>query len=347
MFLLSLVVVFSGLMTRNVIIDMEPFINLIVGETADSCINVNAEAEEDFIRAMSSDQRVEKCYLYNSVEVRHIGGVGLMATICDDFEEVNNQSVVFEGRFPKYDNEIAIAAKYAKEKNLKIGNEMTITADGKEAAYIITGFTQVTNNLGKDCLLTRSGYERLGEIQNTSYYLNLTDTSVDAFNSDIEERFGDRVNITINVREVIDAASSVYVSLMAIIVIAILVLSALVIAFVLYLLVRTMLGNKKQDYGILKALGFTTRQLILQTALSFMPAVILSTIAGVAVSSVIINPLTALFLRSIGIVKCTFIVPVLFNIIGGVGLILFAFAATCFMSLRIRKIAPRALLTGE
>ena len=347
MFLLSLVVVFSGLMTRNVIIDMEPFINLIVGETADSCINVNAEAEEDFIRAMSSDQRVEKCYLYNSVEVRHIGGVGLMATICDDFEEVNNQNVVFEGRFPKYDNEIAIAAKYAKEKNLKIGNEMTITADGKEAAYIITGFTQVTNNLGKDCLLTRSGYERLGEIQNTSYYLNLTDTSVDAFNSDIEERFGDRVNITINVREVIDAASSVYVSLMAIIVIAILVLSALVIAFVLYLLVRTMLGNKKRDYGILKALGFTTRQLILQTALSFMPAVILSTIAGVAVSSVIINPLTALFLRSIGIVKCTFIVPVGFNIIGGVGLILFAFAATCFMSLRIRKIAPRALLTGE
>ena len=45
--------------------------------------------------------------------------------------------------------------------------------------------------------------------------------------------------------------SGVYVSLMTIIVIAILVLSAIIIIFVLYLLVRTMLNNKNQDYGVM------------------------------------------------------------------------------------------------
>ena len=222
----------------------------------------------------------------------------MVATLTDDFSKVNNQKVMIEGRFPKYDNEIAVAAKYAAEKKLKTGDEIKLTAGGKQGAYIISGFVQISNNLGKDCLFTREGYERLGELENTSYYLNLADdTDIEAFNSEVKERFGDNVNATIDINATVQSGSAVYVSLMKIIVMAVLVLSVLVITFVLYLLVRTMVSNKKRDYGILKALGFTTGQLICQTALSFMPAVILSTIGGVTVCSFIINPLTALFLR--------------------------------------------------
>ena len=84
-----------------------------------------------------------------------------MAILCDDFSRVNNQSVVYTGRFPKYDNEIAIGAKYAKEKGFAVGDEIEIMANGNTETYLISGFTQVTNNLGRDCLFTRSGYERL------------------------------------------------------------------------------------------------------------------------------------------------------------------------------------------
>ena len=129
----------------------------------------------------------------------------------------------------------------------------------------------------------------------------------------MKERFFGSVNVTINVGATVEGAASVYVSLMTVIVVAILVLSAVVVAFVLYLLVRTLLNNKKRDYGVLKAIGFTTGRLILQTALSFMPAMILSTVVGLALSCLIINPLTALFLSGIGIVKCTFTVPIGFT----------------------------------
>ncbi len=345
---LSLVVVFSGLMVENMITDIDPFLNLIVGEMADSCINVGAETEEDFLREMERDGRVEKVYLYNSLPVSHKGGLELMATVCDDFSKANNQDVVFKGRFPKFDNEIVVAAKYAKEKNLAIGDEMAITSGGKEATYIISGYTQISNHLGKDCLLTRAGYERMGECQNTSYYINLADgVSIEEFNSEMKERFGDGVNATINIEATIQGAASVYVSLMTVIVFAVLILSFMVVVFVLYLLVRTMLNNKKRDYGVMKALGFTTGQLIGQTAISFMPAVIISTFFGLILSSLIINPLTAAFLNGIGIVKCTFTVPVGFIIIAGAGLVLFAFGAACLLSLKIKKIAPQALLTGE
>ena len=145
----------------------------------------------------------------------------------------------------------------------------------------------------------------------------------------------------------IEGVGGVYVSLMTIIVIAILVLSALIILFVLYLLVRTMLNNKLRDYGILKSMGFTTRQLILQTALSFMPAVILSTFLGIIISCAVINPLMSLFLSTMGIVKCTFEIPVAFSTLAGIGLIIISFGIACLLSLKIKKIAPKNLLVGE
>lgn len=348
MFVLTLVVVFCGMMTENVIFDMEPFVNLVVGETADSCISVSAQIEQEFLQAAEEDERVEKAYLYNSLSVSHVGGVELWATVCDDFAKVNNQDIILEGRFPRFENEIAVGAKYARERGLKIGEEVAMTADGKEARYLITGFTQMSNNLDKDSLLTRAGYQRIGEMQNINYYLNLAEgTDVEDFNSDVKEWFGTDVNVTIDIRSTVEGASAVYVSLMTVIVLAILGLSAVVIVFVLYLLVRTMLNNKKQEYGILKALGFTTGQLIRQTALSFMPAVMLSTAAGLIVNYMLINPLTAVFLNGIGVVKCTFTVPVGFIMAAGAGLIVFAFAVVCLLSARVKKIAPRALLAGE
>lgn len=348
MFVLSLVVVFSGLMIENAIADMTPFLNLVVGQTADSRISIQGNAERDFIAKIQADSRVENAYLYTLLNISHTGGAELMAGICEDFGKVNNQHVVFEGRFPKYDNEIAIAAKYADENGLKIGDEIDMSVNGKQEKYLICGFTQISDYLGKDCLLTRAGYERLGTLTNPSYYINLTsETDIDAFNLEMEEIFGDSVNSTMNFLAAIEGVADVYVTLMRVIVIAILVLSVVIIVFVLYLLVRTMVNNKLCDYGIMKALGFTTKQLILQTALSFMPATIVSAAAGLTLSSIIINPLTALFLNGIGIVKCTFAIPVGFIVIGGIGLVLCAFVTVCLLSLKIRKISPRALLTGE
>ncbi len=348
MLVLSLVVVFSGMATENIVLDITPFLNLIVGETPDTCINIDVEIEEEFLEAMHRDERVEKVYLYSQMNVSHVGGTELLGTLTDDFSRVENQSVVFTGRFPKYDNEIAIGAKYANQKGLRVGDEIEITANGKTEKYLICGLTQISNYLGRDCLLTRAGYERLGTVSMASYYLMLTDeTDIDAFNLEVQNKFTGHVNTVINGVAAIEGTATVYVSLITIIVIAILILSALIIAFVLYLLVRTMLNNKIRDYGILKSLGFTSRQLILQTALSFMPALILSTVVGMIISCLVINPLMSLFLNSIGIVKCTFAVPVAFSSIAGLGLILLSFGFACLLSIRIRKIAPRNLLVGE
>lgn len=347
MLVLSLVIVFSGVMLENFVVDMQSFVSIVVGNVADSCINVNSAAEEKLEKALSSDSRVKNYYQYTSNYVTHVGGVSLVATMCDDFSRAGEQNIV-EGRYPKYDNEVAIAIKYALEQNLKIGQEISLSFGSNEEKYIISGYTQITNNLGKDCLLTRAGFERISELTNISYYINVNDgTDIDKLNKEITEPFSEEVNALLNTKAIMEGSVHVYISLMTVIVIAVLVLSGIIVVFVLYLLVRTLLGSKKRDYGIMKALGFTARQLVLQTALSFMPPIIISTVLGIAVSTFVINPLLALFLSGIGIVKCTFAVPLYFNIAAGAGLIAFAFGAACLLSLKVKKITPRELIAGE
>lgn len=350
MLVISLILVFSATSVRNTIVDIQPMIEMIAGEFADSAINVNLKKEDELISILREDSRVEKFYLFtsNNMEVRHVGGVSLFVAVTDDCSKMNNQSRAIEGRYPKYGNELAIAAKYANENGIKIGDEITLKVGNSNGKYIVSGFTQCSNYLGKDCIMTREGYEKISSLPNVTYYINLTDgTDIDDFNNGLSEQFGSDVNAVQNILLFIESTGKVYVLLMTFLVIAIVIISCIVIIFVMYLLVRTLLNGKMRDYGILKALGFTTGQLVLQTAISFMPSIIISVTVGIAVSMGIINPLMAVFLSGIGVVKGTLIVPADICIIAGIVLVLFAFGAACLMSLRVRKIAPRALLSGE
>ncbi len=348
MLMLTLVVVFAITLFDNMIMDAQPFLDMIVGESADSAMRIEVDREQDFRRYMEKDERVAKSYLYHSVSVRHVNGLSLVATLTDDFKDVNNQAVCTEGRFPQYDNEVMIGVKYAKDKQIEIGDEITLSSEGKEAAYIVTGFSQLSNYLGKDCLLTRKGYERMGSLQDLTYYMNLKDgVDIDAFQDDAADYFKASLLTTVNIKSVLEASAGVYISLMTLIVCAIIILSLLIVTLVLYLLVRTLLNQKKYEYGIMKALGFSGNQLMLQTALSFMPAVILSAILGFIGNSYLINPLCALFLENIGIVKCTFVIPYGMVALSGIGMVLLIFLIICFLSRKIKRISPMALLSGE
>lgn len=350
MLVVSLILVFSATSFRNTIVDIQPMIEMIAGEFADSAINVNPNREDELVSVLENDSRVKKFYLFttNNMEVQHVDGLSLFVSVVSDCSKMNNQSMSIEGRYPKYGNEISIAAKYAKDNDIKIGDEISLKVGNSEEKYIVSGYTQESNYLGKDCVMTREGYEKLSSLPNVTYYINLAeDIDIDDFNTELSDCFGSDVNAIENIQSILESTGGVYVLLMTFLVIAIVIISCIVIIFVMYLLVRTMLNNKKRDYGILKAIGYTTPQLVLQTAISFMPSVIISAAVGITVSIPLINPLMSVFLSGIGVVKGTFIVPVELSIVTGIVLVIFTFGAACLMSLRVRKIAPRELLTGE
>ncbi len=89
---------------------------------------------------------------------------------------------------------------------------------------------------------------------------------------------------------------------------------SLVILLVLYLLIKTFIISKKKDYGILKALGYTSKNIIVENAISFMPSIILS------------------------------VIMVIFM---GIGFVILSFVFALMLSLRIKKIEPYKLLNGD
>ena len=125
------------------------------------------------------------------------------------------------------------------------------------------------------------------------------------------------------------------------------IVCSIVILLVLYLLIKTLINNKKKDYGILKAIGYTSKNIVFQNAISFMPSIILSVISSCIISSYIVNPFITLVMSMFGIMKLTFEIPVMMIIFMGIVFVIVSFIFALILSLRIKKIEPYNLLRGE
>ena len=148
---------------------------------------------------------------------------------------------------------------------------------------------QTTNNHGREAILTLDAAMHILESDQIPgwYWFDLKEESGDYSKDkvltekvieDCKEQFEDAVLGSINFYEIIEGSSTTFKSIGFIMLVMMCIISAVVIALILFLLIKSLVYHKRKDYGIYKALGFTSGNLMLQTALSFMPAISLSAI---------------------------------------------------------------------
>lgn len=125
------------------------------------------------------------------------------------------------------------------------------------------------------------------------------------------------------------------------------IISGCIILLVLYLLMKTLVYNRRYEYGILKAVGYKSKDLIIQNVLSFMPTIIIATLIGTTISYYITNPYIGFMMRSFGIMKCNMILPMDLMIITILFIIGISLIGTILMSLKIKKVEPCGLLKSE
>ena len=70
--------------------------------------------------------------------------------------------------------------------------------------------------------------------------------------------------------------------------------TAFVVSLVVFLLLKTKIIREKKNYGVYKALGFTTGQLLMQTVLSSLPVIFLGALLGVMVCDFGAGPLVGI-----------------------------------------------------
>ena len=147
--------------------------------------------------------------------------------------------------------------------------------------------------------------------------------------------------------ELIKGQMDTFISVANLMVVVMAIISGCIIFLVLYLLMKTLIYTRRYEYGILKALGYKSKDLIMQNVLSFMPTIIIGTIVGTIISYYLTNPYIGLNMRSFGIMKCTMKIPLDLLLASGIFIIGISFVSALLMSLRIRKIEACDLLKGE
>lgn len=327
-----------------------PKIDILAFESCGGVITVENSKREEMRSYLESFQGVSNIRTLINVPVIYgDNDESLMTYIIDDINHLNNKNICYEGRLVKYDNEICISGKFAKAYGYHIGDEIEISYAGTKAKYLISGFIQSTNNNGKEALMVEDAAKALYDFSTGPGYFWFDGDKETVLNviEGCEENYSDYLITTMNFYTILEAGMASFEMIAALMLVISLTISLVVILLVLYLLIKSLLQNKQKEYGILKALGYSSKDLILQTALSFMPSIILSVVIFSIVSYFLINPYMNLIMINFGLMKCTFVIPIVGLVLIGIGLIVTSFGFAVLESRKIKKIEPYKLLIAE
>lgn len=341
-FVLTVLVAFSGTLFYNVVIKPENFMSTLSEETPDIIFVTKAADLAQLTDVLQADTDVHSVLPYTTANV-NLGSDAVTAFVCEDFSRATND-LCYLGRNPQKKGEIALGSAFAEMYN--IGDTVTVESGDKACTYDVTGFIQSVNYQGAVCGLTTEGYEALcGEIAMPSLYVYLKDgASADAVISRCESGHAELIVKTINAQKMAQTTQEMYMSISAALIAVIFLITLLIVLFILYIVIRSLLVRRKQELGIMKAMGYTSGQLMLQTAGSFLPVTIVAVLLSSALGMVYMPFINQVIFSSVGAVRNNLEVSFAFLMIFAAVLIALNFAISICLTLPIRKISAYALI---
>ena len=124
-------------------------------------------------------------------------------------------------------------------------------------------------------------------------------------------------------------------------------ITIIVVFLVVMLLIKSKVIREWKHYGLYKAIGFTTKQLILQTVMSNLPIMFLGAAVGGILSIFAMNPICSVCLSICGIKKSELTVWPFGILITIVGITLLALLVAVMYSYKVRKVEPVKMLAEE
>ena len=341
-FVLTVLMAFSGTLFYNVIIKPENFMSTLSEETPDVILLPEKDRQEQLIDVLQVDLDVNNILQY-TLGNGTIGDTAVTAFVCEDFSRVSND-LCYSGRNPQAENEIALGSAF--EGTYRTGDTVTIENGAYSRTYNITGFIQSVNYQGNVCALTMAGYKALtgGSVQPSLYvYLREGAAAADFIETFENDHPGLAAKI-INSQKMAQTSQEMYSGISTVIIAAIFILTMLIVLFILYIVIKSLLVRRKQELGIYKAMGYTNRQLMLQTAGSFLPVTIAAVLLSSALGMLYMPWINQAVFQTIGAVKNNMEVSFGFLMIFAALQIAMNFVISICLTLPIRKISAYALI---
>lgn len=337
--------IFSIVLYDNVARDKTAFIHLVGAETSNVAVQSNPEADSGELRAgIEGMEGVRKTVILDAISMK-VEGQSIYTSISDDFSKLDNQTV-YEGRFPKHDNEIAISWAVAKLLDKGIGDTATVEAGGVSYSYLVTGLSQSISNMGQAMYLTIPGIRHLiPDYEGQVIQVYLEGITNAQFINEVEIQHGDLTADMIDIDSTIDSQSSIYSSAVSAVMAIVLVITIMVVILILYMVIKTTLLKRKRDFGILKATGYTTLQLMNQIALGYIPIMLAGVFIGGALGSLYTNSMLTLLLSGAGIHNVQFTIKLPLIAALCIGMVMLAYTVSMTAAYRMKNITPHGLIT--
>lgn len=329
---------FAGTLLYNVSIKPDHFMNTISEETPSVIFTVQNDKMSDFKETLQNDSRVKLVLEYATASVSYADG-SIAAFVCEDFTKAAN-NICYEGRSPIGANEIAVGNALADKYPL--GSEIEITASGQSAVYLVTGYIQSVNHGGKVCQLTSEGYKKIGEETNT-LNVYLYDKIAEELIAEYEKCETSIIS-SVNYEQLSKNGQTLYAGIVSAVIVVLFLISVLMAMLVLYVIINSIISRRRQEFGIYKAIGYTSRQLIIMTVTRFIPLVALSSILSATAGIWYLPAINRTIFSQIGAIKNYFEIPVLILLVTAVIFTAMSFIISVLLAAPIKKITVYSLL---
>lgn len=349
---ISFVSVFAVILHYNLNVSSVAFAALTGAETADALVRGKAIPDEELL-AMPEIDRISYSGYGDSVKVKS-GDQSMYYNVgvVKDFS-LSTVSVLYKGRNPEKDNEIMIPKKIADYFSVGIGDTL-FCGNGKDLKeFLITGLCQNMSN-PELIYICGAALENMYGIppENFNYYnvyIYLKNgVDYDTFIAKLRE-INTLGNSYIADR---DESANVYITPSLrdgamLLTIAMDVITAVCVAMVLLFILRLKIIREQKTIAINKALGATTKDIVIQMTVGIVCVIGLFALIGGLLGALLTGVMLKLALSSFAIMSIKLAVPwgIVFAMI--VAITAFSFAVAVLIALKTRRVTPRSLISNQ
>lgn len=338
-FILMALLAFTSVLFFNVNIRPENFLTTLSEELPDARVKAVEGKAEELLSVLENEN--VKVVKYGVSSMEYADG-NIPVIICEDFSMLEND-IMYEGDHPTGSDEIAIGSALAE--SFGIGDKFTLARDGEKHEFTVTGFIQSVNNNGLIAEIADEGYAKMTGEPLETYNLYLAeDADVSEFVQRLENDHSDCAASVNNAAKETESMRMMYSSLITIVAAVLFIMTVFIVVLILYVVLRSMLTSLKTEFGIYKAMGFTSGQLITKTVGSITPVVLggalVSALLGILYLPAMINGVFGI----LGAVKNNFEIPVFLLVVMAVVLTAVNIIIGTILCRPIKKINPYSLI---
>ncbi|MCM1127508.1 MAG: ABC transporter permease [Lachnospiraceae bacterium] len=312
-------------------------------------VGITGEDVDELGGEIASYPQVDKVLYWSSANITVYHKEQSIEVTCDFWKEPekNENEFLLEGRLPEYDNEIVLTANICESIGAQTGDTVYVEGTSGRKDYILTGIDQKINNTGKKALMNYEGAERLNgsSMTKTIYIYGNESCTREELLALLSADYPDR-EMTDMERMLLDLLEPI-TSVIGTICFILIAVTVLMVILIVFLLIKTKLIRERKNYGISKALGFTTGQLCLQTLFSNLPVTALGALLGAELGRSAGGRLVEACLSTSGIRQCEIQTAPLWDVITVLLICLTAVAVTLLCCQKIKRIEPAEMLADE